>query len=68
LYVLHAGTVVAAGAPAAVLQPNLIWDVYGVRATVQTHPTTGKPTVTFIPPSDRQRDDWSREPATRAQA
>ncbi|MFG1955268.1 ABC transporter ATP-binding protein [Micromonospora sp. NPDC048830] len=49
--VLAAGRVVAAGAPADVLTPELLADVYGVRADVATHPVTGRPTVTYHPPA-----------------
>lgn len=48
LYVLHAGAVVAEGAPAEVLTPALIRAVYGVEAEVHIHPRTGKPTVIYM--------------------
>ncbi len=47
--VLRAGRVVAAGATAATLTPELIRDVYGVQATVLTHPETGRPVLSFTP-------------------
>lgn len=45
--VLRAGRVVAAGATAAVLTPQLIREVYGVHATVLEHPQTGRPLIAF---------------------
>lgn len=45
LVVLAQGTVVAAGAPADVLTPELIHDVYGVHAAVLEHPLTGRPLI-----------------------
>ncbi|AWB87418.1 ABC transporter ATP-binding protein [Mycetocola zhujimingii] len=45
--VLSAGRVVAAGAAASVLTPELIGDVYGVRADVLEHPRTGRPLIAF---------------------
>ncbi|NJP35767.1 ABC transporter ATP-binding protein [Micromonospora thermarum] len=49
--VLAAGRVVAAGAPAEVLTPQLLADVYGVHADVVPHPATGSPTITYHPPA-----------------
>ncbi|SCL56524.1 iron complex transport system ATP-binding protein [Micromonospora citrea] len=49
--VLAAGRVVVAGPPVEVLTPALLADVYGVRADVATHPTTGRPAITFHPPA-----------------
>ncbi|WP_244857798.1 ABC transporter ATP-binding protein [Agromyces archimandritae] len=49
LIVLADGRVVAAGAPDAVLTPELIGAVYGVRAAVTTHPITGRPLIAFAP-------------------
>lgn len=49
LLVLDRGRVVAAGAPAAVLTPALISEVYGVRAHVDTDPGSGHPRVWFSP-------------------
>ncbi|WP_456284613.1 ABC transporter ATP-binding protein [Microbacterium sp. JZ70] len=47
--VLREGRVVAAGGPAEVLTPELIADVYGVRADVSRDPETGRATVLFRP-------------------
>ncbi|TBN58477.1 ATP-binding cassette domain-containing protein [Glaciihabitans arcticus] len=41
------GRVVAAGETAATLTPELIRDVYGVRATVFTDPASGRPVIGF---------------------
>lgn len=49
LYVLRAGRVVASGTPRDVLTPGLLAAVYEVSAEVSTHPTTGAPTVTYLP-------------------
>ncbi len=46
LYMLHGGRVVASGAPAAVLTPALIAEVYGVRAEVELRPS-GQPQIVF---------------------
>ena len=45
--VLAAGRVVAAGSPEAVLTSALIGEVYGVAATVLTHPVSGAPVIAF---------------------
>ncbi len=49
LVMLKAGSVSGEGAPADVLQPELLRDVYGVPVTVIPHPQTGRPVVA---PSD----------------
>jgi len=45
--VLAAGRVVAAGTPETVLTSELIGEVYGVSATVLTHPVSGAPVIAF---------------------
>ncbi|MCH7483628.1 MAG: hypothetical protein IIA90_00590, partial [Chloroflexi bacterium] len=45
LVVLKEGRVSAEGAPADVLRPELLRDVYGVPVTVIPHPETGRPVV-----------------------
>ena len=45
--VLAAGRVVAAGTPDTVLTSELIGEVYGVAATVLTHPVSGAPVIAF---------------------
>ncbi|MFE3329634.1 ABC transporter ATP-binding protein [Streptomyces sp. NPDC059176] len=47
LHVLHAGTVVASGPPREVITPELLADVFGVRAAVAEHPLTGDPLIAF---------------------
>ncbi|KPI06877.1 Iron-chelate-transporting ATPase [Actinobacteria bacterium OK074] len=47
LHVLHAGTVVASGPPREVLTPELLAEVFGVRAAVVDHPLTGDPLIAF---------------------
>ena len=44
---LSAGRVVAAGAVNEVLVPAVLEPVYGVQCEVLTHPTTGRPVLTF---------------------
>ncbi|WP_455353507.1 ABC transporter ATP-binding protein [Streptomyces sp. SYSU K217416] len=51
LYVLDGGRVVASGTPKDVLTEDLLAAVYGVTAEVSTHPTTGAPTVVYLPQS-----------------
>jgi len=45
--VLSEGRLAAAGAPADVLTPDLLRDVYHVDAEVLTHPRTGRPVIAF---------------------
>ncbi|RAJ59084.1 iron complex transport system ATP-binding protein [Streptomyces sp. Amel2xB2] len=47
LGVLCDGRLVAAGTPREVLTPDLLHDVFGVRATVVSHPLTGDPQVLY---------------------
>ncbi|RSS42826.1 ABC transporter ATP-binding protein [Streptomyces sp. WAC07061] len=49
LYVLSAGRVVAAGPPGDVLDEALLAEVYGVRTRVGVHPTTGAPSIVYLP-------------------
>ncbi|MEP7764951.1 putative F420-0 ABC transporter ATP-binding protein [Sanguibacter sp. 25GB23B1] len=44
---LSAGRVVAAGAVADVLVPEIVDDVYGVRTEILRHPVSGRPVLTF---------------------
>ncbi len=45
--VLDRGRLVASGAPAEVLVPAVIDPVWGVRATVLAHPSTGRPIIAY---------------------
>ncbi|MEU7646446.1 ABC transporter ATP-binding protein [Streptomyces huasconensis] len=56
LYVLRDGRVTASGAPAEVLTPRLLDEVYGVASEVTVHPRTGAPQVTFLPAESRDPD------------
>ncbi|MEV7024967.1 ABC transporter ATP-binding protein, partial [Kitasatospora sp. NPDC093558] len=47
LYVLRAGRIVASGPPAEVLEPGLLAEVFGVRATAVRHPATGATQLLF---------------------
>lgn len=49
VYVLKDGKVVLEGTPEEVLTPENIFDVYGVRSSVEKHPITGKLNITFLP-------------------
>jgi iron complex transport system ATP-binding protein len=49
--VLAAGRVVAAGSPETVLTSELIGEVYGVAATVLTHPVSGSAVIAFEAPA-----------------
>ncbi|GHB18908.1 ABC transporter ATP-binding protein [Streptomyces chryseus] len=51
IYVLDHGRVVASGPPKDVLTVDLLRTVYGVSAEVSAHPTTGAPTVVYLPVS-----------------
>src|SRR5690606_32343354 len=46
---LDAGRVVAEGPVTDVLRPDVLEPVYQVRCHVLTHPTTGRPVLTFDP-------------------
>ncbi|WP_424892551.1 ABC transporter ATP-binding protein [Streptomyces sp. XH2] len=47
LHVLHEGALVASGPPREVLTPELLSEVFGVRAAVVDHPLTGDPLIAF---------------------
>lgn len=49
LYVLKEGKIVLEGTPEEVLTPENIFNVYGVRSSVEKHPVTGKMSITFLP-------------------
>jgi iron complex transport system ATP-binding protein len=50
IHVLDGGRVVAGGKPADVLTPDLIQAVFGVRAHLVPHPTSGVPQLLFEHP------------------
>jgi iron complex transport system ATP-binding protein len=47
LFVINAGKIVAQGTPQTVLNPSLIYDVFGVESEVVIHPVTDKPHIIF---------------------
>ncbi|MFK3983807.1 ABC transporter ATP-binding protein [Micromonospora sp. NPDC050397] len=51
LVVLHHGRVAATGPTTDLLTPDLLHDVFGVRADITPHPGTGRPVITYHPPT-----------------
>ncbi|RLV56244.1 ABC transporter ATP-binding protein [Aeromicrobium phragmitis] len=51
LMVLHEGRVMSSGAPEEVLTPELLRAVYGVEASVEPNPITGRVAISFYPPT-----------------
>ncbi|MER5811801.1 ABC transporter ATP-binding protein [Streptomyces sp. NPDC002033] len=49
LYVLEAGRVAASGPPGEVLTEEMLAAVYGVRTRIGVHPTTGAPSIVYLP-------------------
>jgi len=49
IYILKDKGVYISGTPTELLTSELIYDVFGVRADVQIHAETGRPSVTYIP-------------------
>ena len=47
IFMMNTGTIVASGPPEVVLNPELVHEVFGVGATVDKHPLTGKPRINF---------------------
>jgi len=58
--VLAHGRVVASGPPDEVLTPDVIAQVFGVRAHVGTHPLTGRPHITVATRPDEPASDTDR--------
>jgi iron complex transport system ATP-binding protein len=48
LVVLDRGRIVAAGAPAQVVTPEMVKAIYGTEVMVEPHPTTGRPHVVLL--------------------
>ncbi|MGY4637427.1 ABC transporter ATP-binding protein [Pseudomonas sp. TE24901] len=48
LYVINHGRIVASGTPHEVLTVELLRDVFGVEALIDTHPLSGYPRITWI--------------------
>ncbi len=49
IYVLKEGNIVLQGTPEEVLTPENIFNVYGVRSSVEKHQITGKMAITYLP-------------------
>ncbi len=56
---LDQGRIVAAGEPLAVLTPDRLAAVFGVRAAVTTHPLTGRPHLVFATSASRPGSERS---------
>lgn len=60
IYVMHAGGIVAGGAPVEVLTTELIGRIFGVRAHQLTHPATGRPLLAFSPAATGEARELQR--------
>ncbi len=49
VYVLNNGEIYESGPPEKVFTPQLIYEVYGVKADVAIHPVTKKASITYLP-------------------
>ncbi|MBU5673138.1 ABC transporter ATP-binding protein [Paenibacillus brevis] len=49
IYMLEKGRIIASGSPDEVLRPKLLERVYGVKTQIFRHPTTGKPSIVYLP-------------------
>ena len=56
LVLLVDGRTRATGTPAEVVQPAVLWSVFGVDLIVQEHPTTGRPVVLLSGPAMNVKD------------
>ena len=51
IYVLKKGRLFKAGTPEEILTPEMIYEVYGIKADVIIHPVTNKVSITYLPES-----------------
>lgn len=63
LVVMRDGRIVATGSPEAIITPELIEDVFGLRALVLPDPVTGTPTVVPLDPRKVPVKPASRDPS-----
>jgi ABC-type cobalamin/Fe3+-siderophores transport systems, ATPase components len=56
IYILEAGQVALSGTPEEVLTKENIYNIYNVEADVMIHPSTGKPSITFLPGRSKVHD------------
>jgi iron complex transport system ATP-binding protein len=53
IYVMKEGRIILSGTPEAVLTPETIFSVFGVRCDAAIHPATGKLVISYIPAVSR---------------
>jgi iron complex transport system ATP-binding protein len=51
IYVLKEGNLMKAGTPEEILTPEMIFEIYGIKADVIIHPVTKKVSITYLPKS-----------------
>ncbi|GHH39187.1 ABC transporter ATP-binding protein [Lentzea cavernae] len=56
--IMAEGALVAEGVPAEVLTPELVHDVFGVRAVLDTHPITGRPRIAVASAGAQRTDQY----------
>lgn len=49
LYCLKKGEIIMCGTPEEILTVQNIYDLFGVRCSVEIHPVTGRPAITYLP-------------------
>ena len=59
IFIMNTGNIVASGSPEEVLNPELIHQVFGVGAAVDTNPLTGKPRINFYLDGSNNRNPKS---------